>query len=112
MVQQLVLGPFGVLLSERPEPGEVGVGLVGLLGQQGVLLEGLSAATGLEQFFFGEAGDGGFAGAAACVLAQVGDGFVDLPFGCQYFGPPRPGRAKSGGYPWPAAPVSGRGGWP
>lgn len=59
-----------------------------LVGQQGVLIEGFGAATGLEQFFFGEKGDGGFAGGAAGALACVFDGVVDLSSGRENPRPP------------------------
>ena len=85
VVQEPVLGQLGVLFGEAPKGGDMGVGLI---GEQRVLVERFGAATGLEQFYFGEAGDGCFAGGAACALAQVGDGFIDLASGRQHFGAP------------------------
>jgi len=106
---RMVLASFcSALLSNSSGGGEVGVSLV---GQQGVLIEGFGAATGLEQFFFGEKGDGGFAGGAAGAVRAYSMASSICPLAATTLAP-RSGKARSGGGPWPAAPGVDRGGRP
>ena len=85
VTQQLVRWQLGVLLGQRPEGRQVGVGLV---GQQCELVEGFGPPAGLQQCLFGKVRDGLQAGGASRAFSHVGDGVVDLTALGQHAGAP------------------------